>query len=127
MVSRAEREAMTSESLLPPEPFRLELEPRGSTTVVAAHGDVDLATAEELRTTVLDVIRQGSRRVVLDLRQVSFIDSTGLRALLHARTEAAEADVEFALIQGPEAVRRLFDVTGTAGIFHFIDERAIDR
>lgn len=110
-----------------PERFRVELEPHRETIVVAAHGDLDIATAEPLRAKLQEVVDAGFRRVVLDLRAVSFIDSSGLRVILEARTGTADAGVDFALIPGPDSVQRLFEVTGTDSVLRFVDEHGVDR
>lgn len=118
---------MRSEEPGAPRPFRIDVEPHRATVVVAAHGEIDLATAGTLSGELREVIDAGFRRVALDLRDVSFIDSTGLRAVLEAREVAAGKGVDLMLIPGPEPVQRLFDVTGTGAVLNFVDEEAIDR
>lgn len=118
---------MTSDPAIPPEPFRLEVEPHRSTIALTAHGELDIATAETLRAKLHEVIEAGFRRIVLDLRAVSFIDSSGLRAILAARTSSSDAGVEFALIPGPEPVQRLFEITGTERMLRFLDASELDR
>lgn len=110
-----------------PPPFRLGLEPHRATIVVTAHGEIDIAAADVFAAKLREVMEAGFERVVLDLREVSFIDSSGLRALIEARAASAEAEVEFALIRGPESVQRLFEVTGTTAVLNFIDPWAVDR
>lgn len=110
-----------------PPPFRLGFDPHRATIVVTAHGEIDIATAAEVSGRLREVMEAGFQRVVLDLREVSFIDSSGLRAVIEARAASQETEVEFALVPGPEAVQRLFEVTGTKAILNFIDATAIDR
>lgn len=118
---------MTSERRDVPQPFRIELEPHRVTIVLAVHGEIDLATAGTVSARLREMMEAGFRRVVLDLRQVSFIDSTGLRAVFDAHMASADAEIEFMLIPGPEAVQRLFELTGTADMLRFVDANAIDR
>lgn len=110
-----------------PPPFRLELEPHRATIVVVVHGEIDIATAGQVGERLREVAEAGFPRVVLDLRDVSFIDASGLRAVLRARAASREAEVEFAVIPGPEEVQRLFELTGTTDALNFIDAGAIDR
>ena len=118
---------MRSETPDTPPPFRLELEPHRATIIVTAHGEIDIATAGEVGAKLREVMEAGFERVVLDLREVSFIDSSGLRAVIEARAGSTEAEVEFALIPGPESVQRLFEVTGTRAVLNFIGAEAIER
>ena len=55
--------------------------------VVHAHGELDLQTAPELRQVMRDVIDGGAKRLVVDLREVTFIDSVALAAVIHAGRE----------------------------------------
>lgn len=110
-----------------PEPLRIELEPRRDTIVLAAHGDIDLDTAGQLEQQLSDLLERGFRRVVLDLRKVSFLDSTGLHVVLDASAASGRAGVEFAIVQGPTPVERLFEVTQTESALQFVDEREVDR
>lgn len=52
----------------PPEPFRIELEPRRETIVLAAHGEIDIDTAGQLGQQIRELLESGFNRVVLDLR-----------------------------------------------------------
>jgi anti-sigma B factor antagonist len=80
-------------------------------TVVRVHGELDIATAGDLERTLLRR-RDPGARVVLDLGGLSFMDSTGLRILMHARTEARAGRWELYLRNVPDNVRRLFTLSG---------------
>jgi anti-sigma B factor antagonist len=85
-------------------------------TVLAARGDLDLATAPRL-TARLEAMREhGARRVLVDLSGVEFCDSTGLRALIGAAGEVRAAGGRMAITAGPDdgAVARLLLVTGAS-------------
>ena len=83
------------------EPFAVEVQRRDHVTIVQPRGELDMATVETLRTTLDVAIAETLRaaldgfeigaRLVLDLRRLSFIDSTGLRLLL-ALDERAQRD-----------------------------------
>jgi anti-anti-sigma factor len=58
---------------------------------------------------------------VIDLRQLEFMDSTGLHVLIAAHQHAQAAGRRFALVRGAETVQRLFDLTGVAENFTIVD------
>jgi anti-anti-sigma factor len=80
-------------------------------TIIAPAGEVDLVTVHELRDVLRDAAR-ASRRVVLDLRGVTFMDSSGLRLLVEAQREAERDGFALAVVRGPASLERLFQVTG---------------
>lgn len=109
-----------------PQPFRTELEPHRETVLVAAEGELDVSSAGQLDAQLRELREAGFKRIVLDLRGVSFVDSSGLRTILDAHAASRTASVDFALIQGPMPVRRLFELTGTETALHFVKPGEID-
>ena len=89
----------------------------GAAATVAVDGELDLATVEELDAALSQVESNGSTTLCLDLANVRFMDSTGLRCLLRARRRAEEGGRSFTLTNLPAGVERLFDVTGVGRIF----------
>src|SRR6185369_16605216 len=75
-------------------------------------GELDMATAETLRD-ALDPVVQANGRLVLDVGEITFIDSSGLRALLQL-SEQMNGSAPLVLSQVPPSVRRLLDVARTA-------------
>ncbi len=82
--------------------------------VLALDGELDMASAPQLQRAVDDPEIAGKPLVVLDLRHLDFIDSTGLRIILAARKLCGERDQELAVTQGSPQVERLLSVTGMA-------------
>jgi anti-sigma B factor antagonist len=107
----------TSEQI--PEPLRTELRLHGDTIVVFAVGEIDVSSADRLRDHVLG-LAEGARRIVLDLEQVVFIDSSGLHCILAIDQALRDAGVGFALVPGPQAVQRLFEITRTDQLLRFV-------
>lgn len=91
----------------------------GRETIVLS-GELDLATAPKLEARAGAVAAQ-RRPVILDLRELLFTDSTGLRAILMVRELCAEQRCEFLVIPGPPAVRRLFELTGLHDRLPFLE------
>jgi anti-anti-sigma factor len=96
-------------SRMPNEEFAVRVDEQDSGAVVSVAGEVDLGTAEELA----DALRgptEAGKRVVLDLSACEFIDSSGLRALLGARSAAAAAGGSLALVVADANLMRVFEV-----------------
>jgi len=90
---------------------------------VSPAGELDIATAPQLEEALRPLLRPDGVRVVIDLRRLSFIDSTGLKLILRCNEAARRSALGFGLIAGPPAVQRIFEVTGTLGLFDF-DQRS---
>jgi anti-sigma B factor antagonist len=88
------------------------------TATVTVQGEIDFANADELADSVREAISQGSPSTVqVDLRAASFIDSTGLGALIEGYRAAAEARVRFAVTNPTATFRRVLMVTGLTDLF----------
>jgi anti-sigma B factor antagonist len=79
-------------------------------TVLRVQGEVDLASAELLAAALGKM--QESPEVVADLREVTFMDSTGLAVLVHFDLRMQKLNRTFALIVGHGQVRALLELTG---------------
>ena len=110
----------------PPAPFRIELERRGSAIVLVVYGEIDLSSADRLNARLKGLLSSSSR-IVLDLREIDFIDSAGLHCILDVDRASRDAGVEFLLVPGPMQARRLFDVTGTERLLRFAEPGRFDR
>ncbi|MGH3928971.1 MAG: STAS domain-containing protein [Pseudonocardiaceae bacterium] len=107
------------------DPLRLEvLVPANGTCTLRVRGEIDLATSPLLRSCAMEQLRQGPRLLVLDLRRVDFLGSSGLAVLIELRTEAQRRGIGLRLVVTSRAVLRplvatglitLFDVDDTAG------------
>jgi len=99
------------------QPFRLAARPDGERVVVELRGELDLDTVEAVREAVHEHRAQGTRTIVLDLRELAFIDSSGLRLLLQLDADARAQGLDFALIEGEGPVRRLLQLTNLSDDF----------
>ena len=95
---------------------------RGEVAVIPV-GDVDLASAEILRHEVARVQAAGVAQILLDLTDVDFIDSTGLQVLLSIRNDAKRNDHALTLVAPAPTARRIFEITGTHGLFDWRMDR----
>jgi anti-sigma B factor antagonist len=85
----------------------------GDTVTVSIAGEVDLLRAPTLATVLRDLLRTpGYLRIAVDLRGVSFMDSTGIQILVAAYTDAAAAGRTLRVIGVSPPVRRILRLTG---------------
>jgi anti-anti-sigma factor len=84
-------------------------------------GELDMSATEDLQTAVRERCEQAAKTVVLDLRELAFIDSTGLRALVQVYDDCRERGHQVVLIPGRAAVQRVFDLTGLTDVLPFED------
>lgn len=93
------------------------------TVVIAAIGEVDIATAPQLQEALAAVLTApaGARLLCCDLSEVTFLDSTGLSTLATARKRADAEGVEFCLIGASGAVEKVLKLTAMAGVFQSCD------
>ena len=103
------------------EPFRIDVEPSRDSVRVAPVGELDIATVEKLRAEVERLPESSFTKLVLDLRGVRFLDSTGLRLVLELDAAATDASQELLIIRGSAVVQRIFEVTQMAERLKFID------
>jgi len=96
------------------------IEKAGDRTVLAIGGDVDLAHSAALRAAIVSELDRGAG-VLLDLRQVSFIDSSGIAALVQGLTRARERDLALALVGATEPVLRILRLTRLDAVFPMYD------
>ena len=85
-------------------------------------GELDIASAPILEATIASLCDNGTTRIVLDLRDLTFMDSTGLRALLAADRLCAANGQTFSLAGASPPVQRLFELTGVSGALQFEPE-----
>ncbi len=90
----------------------IEVRLEADRVVVRLEGELDMASAPPLRATIEDLDLDGKSMLVLDLQQLQFMDSTGLRLILWARERCQESARELALTPGSPQVQRLLTVSG---------------
>ena len=84
-------------------------------------GDFDMLAVEPFRVELDRAATRARGRLVVDLRGLSFIDSSGLRALLAGHATLAERGLAVAFVKPPPIVWRVFEVTGTDAVLPFDD------
>ena len=101
--------------------FDVAVHRTGSALVVAPQGEIDLATVGLVRDAVEREHRPGED-IVLDLREVAFMDTSGLRYVLELVEQASRDGFTVRLVRGPRAVQRVFEVSGLEPRLPFVDD-----
>ncbi len=105
----------------PPQTFELHSSFTGDVLIVECLGEVDMATSPQL-CKAIEATVDSTRRVVVDLSEVSFLDSSALNALVHSQRTLATRDVVLRVVS-PTAhpVRRVFEITHLTESLNVVD------
>jgi anti-sigma B factor antagonist len=90
--------------------LRIALNEQDSSTTIRLDGEWDLAAQEATRRIVRHALARQPARLILDLSGLTFIDSSGLHAVIELVKRAGRLKIEFAIIPGPAAVQRIFEI-----------------
>jgi anti-sigma B factor antagonist len=92
---------------------------RAGAHVLLLTGELDIAEVPRLEAAVDRILDEGTTGITIDLRQLEFIDSSGLAAIVHVSGLCAKRGHDFELIAGRPEVQRLFEITGLSGVLPF--------
>jgi anti-sigma B factor antagonist len=87
--------------------------------LVAVSGELDLDTMGELNEALS--VANGMATTVVDLRGLTFIDSSGVSGLLSAARRARDVGERLACIPGPQQIQRVFELTGVDTVLEWVD------
>jgi anti-sigma B factor antagonist len=93
----------------------------GDVPVITVGGEIDVATAPQLRESLHLVITQGQSTVVLDLLGVTFLDSTALGVLVGALRRCREMGGELHVVVADPRIIKIFEITGLTKVFAITD------
>ncbi|MGW0432552.1 STAS domain-containing protein [Micromonospora sp. NPDC003197] len=93
-------------------------EQRGDVVVVSIAGELDMATAPQLQDQITDQLDKGHTRLVFDLAELSFCDSTGLSVFVRAKNSSDEAGGVVRLAAPQRGVLRILEVSGLVEVLH---------
>jgi anti-anti-sigma factor len=92
--------------------FRVRHFVRAAEHTLVLTGELDVASCPALNAAVAEVCTDATTGVVLDLRKLTFIDSSGIHAVLVAQQLCAEHECEFRIVPGQAQVQGVFEITG---------------
>ena len=108
---------------IPGSEFSVTVHSEGSAEVVVVRGEIDLATADAVRADLRGAAER-AETVVLDLREVAFMDTQGLTVVIEAHQAAENDGTRFAITRAPDHVHRLFDMIGLTPRLTVVDDPA---
>jgi anti-sigma B factor antagonist len=94
-----------------------------NTTVIALSGEVDLYTAPEFKQQLLETIGQGTKEVVVDLSDTTFIDSTTLGVLVGGVKRLRPEGGRLSLVCSDRNITKIFEITGLDKVFPIYESR----
>ena len=100
-------------------PFTCEVEPHRDRVVVRLSGEFDLLAVTDVEKAIGALVDVGFRQVCVDLRALTFMDSSGLRVLMAADHSLRSVGGQLLLTRGSKPVDRLLGLTGTDKVFAF--------
>lgn len=95
----------------------IKTERNGGALIFGLKGSFDLATSPTVRAALLEAANEGDHDIIVDLRQVEFIDSTGLGALIGGHRRAGENGGGVRLVINDGTIARLLNITGLMRVF----------
>ena len=100
----------------------------GERHVLAVRGEIDLFTAPELKQVLAESIEAGRVRIIVDLTETTFLDSTALGVLIGAVKRLRSRDGALAIVNIDENISKTFEITGLDQIFTIVPtrEEAVD-
>jgi anti-sigma B factor antagonist len=104
--------------------FSVETHNGNQAVVIEVRGELDLATSPALEQELERGTAAKAAVVVVDLRELEFMDSTGLSVLVRAHQRAIENGQRFGVVKGPQQVQRLLSLTGVADRLNLADSPA---
>jgi len=103
------------------QPFHLETVTAGADcALLRVGGEVDLYTAPQIRERVIQLLDDGARHVIVDLREVDFLDSTGLGVLVGSLKRLREQDGSLKVVTAGGRIPQLFRLTGLDRAFQLL-------
>ncbi len=101
--------------------FDVDVRDGSQAVVIAVSGELDLASSPSLEEELESGAAAGAELVIVDLRQLEFMDSTGLSVLVRAHQRATQSGKRFVVVRGPQQVQRLLSLTGVADRLTLVD------
>jgi anti-sigma B factor antagonist len=102
-----------------PKPCRCAVSHRDGATWVRPEGDLDMSTVEDVEAALRSALDEGAKRLIVDLRGLQFMDSTGITLLTRFNNASQRDGFDLALVRGDERIERLFMLTGLHEYFTF--------
>jgi len=116
-----QRESLRAEKLIELGQLTLRSEREGEIHTICLIGELDLATADPVQAELERVEATDAAAIVLDLSDLTFMDSTGVRLLVNAQARSRADSNRLTLLRGRAAVQRVLELTGVDALLPFAD------
>lgn len=97
--------------------LRIESSTNDGTAVLALRGEVDVYTAPKLKSSLIDLVDEGTYEIIVDLSEVDFIDSSGLGVLVGGLKRVKAREGSISLVCSQENILKIFRITGLNKVF----------
>ncbi|MEY2425189.1 MAG: anti-sigma factor antagonist [Actinomycetota bacterium] len=101
--------------------FGIDNTQHGRYAVVAVRGEVDALTSPQLRRSIEELVSDGQAQLVLDLREVKFLDSSALSVLVSGRKQVQAEGGDLTLVCTEPRILQLFQITNLEDVFTIHD------
>ena len=101
--------------------FGINVSSTDARTRIAPSGELDIATTPALEQAIADATAKPGAELVLDLRELTFMDSTGLRTLAQTNARAEEDGFTLSIVRGPRQIERVLEISGLGALLPLVD------
>lgn len=106
-----------------PHLLEIESERRGDAVRLALNGELDIAAIDAVRGEIARIlVRPSVRRLLIDLRDLSFMDSSGIKLMLDLVGGSESGGYELVVVKGPPAVHRVLEITRADAQLPLVDD-----
>lgn len=100
--------------------LNIQVTNQGKASVVSLRGEVDLRSSPALRQALLQLLEQRVQQIVVDLTNVSYMDSSGVGTLVELKRKAERSRGKVTLVGPQPRVRSVFEITQLDKFFHIV-------
>jgi anti-anti-sigma factor len=101
--------------------FDISVVHNGQATRIAPAGELDIATTPSLEQAIAEATSEPGAAIVLDLRELTFMDSTGLRTLAQCNARAEQDGFTLAIWRGSRQIERVLEISGLGALLPLVD------
>lgn len=105
--------------------MKITVDDKGSSKVVRPYGKIDILTSSELRSALSELTKKKAMKVIVDLAQVTYLDSSGLATLLEALKNLKEYEGKLQLANVPDRILKVLSLMKLDLIFEIIEDNTI--
>lgn len=105
--------------------MKITIDDKGSAKVIRPYGKIDILTSSELRSTLSELTKKKVMKIVVDLAQVTYLDSSGLATLLESLKNLKEYEGKMQLANVPERILKVLSLMKLDLIFDIIQDDTI--